>query len=114
MDFDTIRVANSSATLNFSANLTTTTFTIPASLVTLDAASGRSNNARFVRVLPASDISSRVFINFGPTNTVSVTAANGVMLTPNEPTVFNVSGYSYFALIGVTTASVVSVVPIEV
>ncbi len=106
MDFDTLRVGNSIAVTVATSSIG---YTVPTSQVTLDAASGRSNNARYVRVA----VEGNTYLAFSPSIAVSVTTANGVLVTTNQPEIFNVAGSPYFAVIG-KAATVISVTAVEV
>lgn len=115
MDFDCYRVATGSG-ITVTVATSTTAYTMPASQVSLDAASGRSSSPRFVRVLPEAN----VYINFGTSPAVTCGTGGGpaggtpgILVSPNMPEVFNVAGFPYFAVIA-KTATVVSVTPVEV
>ena len=115
MDFDCYRMASGGG-IAVTAAVTSISYTMPVSQVTLDAASGRSSSPRFVRVLPEGN----AFINFGTSPAVTCGVGGGpaggspgILVTPNMPEVFNVAGFTYFAVIA-KAATVVNVTPVEV
>lgn len=115
MDFDTYRMATG-AGIAVTAATSTIAYTMPVSQVSLDLASGRSNSPRFVRVLPEAN----AYINFGTSPAVTCGTGGGpaggtpgILITANMPEVFNVAGFTYFAVIA-KAATVVCVTPVEV
>lgn len=105
MDFDSFRMG---AAIAVTAATTTIGYTLPLTSVTLDAASGRSNFPRYVRVA----VENNAYITFSPSIAVSATTGGSSLITPNQPEIFNVAGQPYFAVIA-KTATVVSVTAIE-
>lgn len=108
MDFDSFRVATGSA-LAVTAATTTLGYTMPISLVSSDAASGRSSYPRYVRI----SVEANAYLNFSAQPGVTANTVTSILFTPNQPEIVNVTGMPYFATIA-KTATVVSITPVEV